>query len=126
MCIRDSIKDITDKNPLQAVEKERSVYDLTEDFIGKLLSSANRLVLFIDELDRCKPTYAVQLLERVKHYFDDDRIIVVYSVNTSQLTHTIRKCYGENFSCLLYTSNLQGTNVCVGWGFFLNLLVSIL
>ena len=106
-----SIKDITDKNPLQAVEKERSVYDLTEDFIGKLLSSANRLVLFIDELDRCKPTYAVQLLERVKHYFDDDRIIVVYSVNTSQLTHTIRKCYGENFSAGAYLERFFSISV---------------
>ena len=106
-----SIKDITGKNPLQEVQKERSVYDLTEDFIGKLLSSANRLVLFIDELDRCKPTYAVQLLERVKHYFDDDRIIVVYSVNTSQLTHTIRKCYGENFSAGAYLERFFSISV---------------
>lgn len=105
------IKDITGKNPLQEVQKERSVYDLTEDFIGKLLSSANRLVLFIDELDRCKPTYAVQLLERVKHYFDDDRIIVVYSVNTSQLTHTIRKCYGENFSAGAYLERFFSISV---------------
>ena len=30
-----------------------------------------KLVIFIDELDRCKPSFAVELLEIIKHYFTD-------------------------------------------------------
>lgn len=45
------------------------------------VEQAEKLVIFIDELDRCKPSYALEMLERIKHYFDDNRIIFIVSVN---------------------------------------------
>lgn len=62
----------------------------------------NKLIIFIDELDRCKPTYAVELLERIKHYFIDDRLIFVFTINSSQLQHSIKKCYGNEFDAYNY------------------------
>lgn len=62
----------------------------------------NKLIIFIDELDRCKPTYAVELLERIKHYFTDDRLIFVFTINSSQLQHSIKKCYGNEFDAYNY------------------------
>ena len=62
----------------------------------------NRLVVFVDELDRCKPSYAVQLLERIKHYFSNDKVTVVFSINTKELQHSIRKFYGAEFDANKY------------------------
>lgn len=42
------------------------------------------------------------MLERIKHYFDDDRIIFVFSTDLSQLTHTIKKFYGEGYDSCRY------------------------
>lgn len=58
--------------------------------------------MFVDELDRCKPSYAVKLLERVKHYFANDRITFVFSINSEQLQHTISGYYGAGFNAGKY------------------------
>lgn len=55
------------------------------------------LVVIIDELDRCRPSYAVELLEVAKHLFAVDNIIFVLAVNRSQLAHSIRALYGSAF-----------------------------
>ena len=61
-------------------------------------SSQNRpLVVVIDELDRCRPSYAVELLEVAKHLFSVDHIVFVLAINRSELAHSIRSLYGSNF-----------------------------
>lgn len=67
-----------------------------------LVEKSNRLVIFIDELDRCKPDFAVRLLEKIKYFFNDERFIFVFSTNTNQLQHTIKKYYGNNFDGAYY------------------------
>jgi len=52
------------------------------------------VVIFIDELDRCRPTYAVELLERVKHLFDVEGIVFVLVLDREQLAHSMRALYG--------------------------------
>ena len=59
-------------------------------------------MVFIDELDRCKPSYAVHLLERIKHYLCDERITFVFSVNLGELQHTIKHYYGNTFDACRY------------------------
>ena len=55
------------------------------------------LVVVIDELDRCRPLYAVELLEIAKHWFMVDCIVFVLAVNRSQLAHSVRVLYGPQF-----------------------------
>lgn len=62
----------------------------------------NRLVIFIDELDRCNPAFAIKLLERIKHYFSNSRITFVFSVNVAELQHAIRSHYGSEFDASRY------------------------
>lgn len=52
------------------------------------------LVFFIDELDRCRPDYAIELLETAKHLFDVTGIVFVIAVDREQLSHTVRHLYG--------------------------------
>ena len=55
------------------------------------------LIFFIDELDRCRPTFAVELLERIKHLFEISGVIFVLSVHGRQLAHSLRAVYGQQF-----------------------------
>jgi len=92
------IETLKGTSPLDALKERKDIEKLVGKFLEELLpEKGNRLIVFIDELDRCKPNYAVQLLERIKHYFTHDNITFVFSVNTNELQHTIRKHYGENF-----------------------------
>ncbi|MBQ2882722.1 MAG: hypothetical protein IJE43_02960 [Alphaproteobacteria bacterium] len=80
-------------------------------FDDVIVECGDKLVIFIDELDRCRPTFAVDILESVKHYFDDDRIIFVMSVNKSQLIHTISKNYGTGFDSYNYLNKFFDVNI---------------
>lgn len=53
------------------------------------------LVFIIDELDRCRPTHAVRLLEIVKHFFSIDRVAFVVAMDSEQLGHSVRTLYGQ-------------------------------
>ena len=92
------IESLKGENPLDKLNQDKAVEERVHEFLESLLpEKGNRLVIFIDELDRCKPSYAVKLLERIKHYFVDDKITFVFSVNIDELQYTIRKYYGEGF-----------------------------
>ena len=86
------------KDLMESIEKERQLTKQINDFFDSVLEErGDRLVIFVDELDRCKPSYAVNLLEKIKHYFSNDRITFVFSINTVELINTIQKYYGQSF-----------------------------
>lgn len=60
------------------------------------------LIIFVDELDRCKPTYAIDVLERIKHLFDIERLVFVLAVNRDQLSKSLKGVYGSEFDGLHY------------------------
>ena len=60
-------------------------------------SGHNPTVVLIDELDRCRPTYAIELLETAKHIFGVDHVVFVLAVNRDELAHSVRVPYGEKF-----------------------------
>lgn len=60
------------------------------------------LFVLVDELDRCRPLYAVALLERVKHLFEVDDVVFVLATDTDQLRHSIGALYGLNFDAGRY------------------------
>lgn len=60
------------------------------------------IYIIIDELDRCRPTYAVQLLESVKHIFETDGIYIIFGTNKEELVHTIKNVYGQEFDAVGY------------------------
>lgn len=52
------------------------------------------LTIIVDELDRCRPDFALNLLERIKHLFDVEGVAFVLLVNRSQIENYIRTVYG--------------------------------
>ena len=88
---------------LNGVKNQKSIAEAINDFLSSVIEErGDRLVIFIDELDRCKPSYAISLLERIKHYFNNDNVTFVFSINSVELTKTIKKFYGSDFSAQAY------------------------
>lgn len=60
------------------------------------------MYVFIDELDRCRPSYAIQLLEAIKHIFGTKGVYFIVATNKLQLSHSIKAIYGFEFDSLAY------------------------
>lgn len=52
------------------------------------------LIVMVDELDRCKPSFAVALLEAIKHLFCVPGVVFVLAIEAKQLSNCISKTYG--------------------------------
>ena len=61
-----------------------------------LCNEGKPLIFIVDELDRCNPTYAVKVLERIKHLFNVPNIVFVLSIDKIQLCNSIRGYYGSD------------------------------
>jgi hypothetical protein len=79
-------------------ESKATVKEFKRDLEEYIASSTEGkpVVFFIDELDRCRPDYAVKVLERVKHFFDIPDIVFVLSINKEQLGYAIQGFYGTS------------------------------
>ena len=87
---------------VKAAKDQVNRYDTVNEFIDKLKGDSERLIFVIDELDRCRPSFAVELLEVVKHYFMRDDVTFIITTNVNQLSHTIKKYYGNSFDGYAY------------------------
>lgn len=65
-------------------------------------STKHPLMIVIDELDRCRPSYAVALIEVAKHLFGANHVVFVLAVNRTQLAHSIKALYGDEFDAAGY------------------------
>ena len=102
----------SNKDILSVVKTEDEIRNKVKEIFDSIITeNVQKLVIFIDELDRCRPSFAIEMLERIKHYFDDDRIIFVASVNRGQLIHSISKCYGEKFDSTGYLDKFFDWNI---------------
>jgi len=64
--------------------------------------NTNKLVVIVDELDRCKPTFAVSLIEEVKHLFSVPNVAFILVMNKEQLQESIRSVYGQGIDAHTY------------------------
>ena len=53
------------------------------------------IVFFVDELDRCRPNFAIELLERIKHIFNIPGFVFVLAVDKEQLHESVKAIYGH-------------------------------
>ena len=76
--------------------------DVIKESLDTLPNEQKNLIIFIDELDRCRPTYAIELLERIKHLFDIERLVFILSTDKEQLCYSICAVYGNDFDAKKY------------------------
>lgn len=88
----------------------KEVLSATDEFRQKLAELAEEaygekqkpLVFIIDELDRCKPTYALELIEKIKHLFSVKHIVFMLVMHSIQLEESVKCVYGQNIDARTY------------------------
>ena len=89
------------KEQVKKYEESRKTLSKFKEELSKLAQcytggdKQKPLVIFIDELDRCRPDFAIEVLEKAKHLFNVDNIIFVLATDKTQLSHSIRAVYGQ-------------------------------
>lgn len=70
--------------------------------LEEILEEKDKIVIIVDELDRCKPSFAIQTLEIVKHLFNVKGLVFIFSLDISQLSHSVKAVYGDGFDAVGY------------------------
>ena len=93
----------TEDNPLSGIKSHESLKELIRNYLNTLPHErGNRVNVIIDEMDRCTPSFAIKLLERIKHYINNERITFVFATNLHSLEKTVRHYYGDNIDGTKY------------------------
>lgn len=93
---------------VDAFQKEKKSLEKFRHEVGraieqlKVAGKKETLVFFIDELDRCRPSFAIEMLERIKHLFDVPNIVFVLSIDKAQLEASTCAVYGERINAPEY------------------------
>lgn len=86
-------------------EKTPTIKEIRKSFqelIEKIQSESSKkapIYIFIDELDRCRPDFAIRFLEEIKHLFSVPGIVFVLSLDLRQLEGSIKHVYGQHIDC---------------------------
>ncbi|MCI6448902.1 MAG: P-loop NTPase fold protein [Succinivibrio sp.] len=84
-----------DLSPVQAVKVlKKQFQEAVLNKIGK--TSKDRLVFFIDDLDRLNPGKAVEVLEILKLFLDCDKCVFVLAIDYSVVSQGVRVKYGDS------------------------------
>lgn len=80
----------------KARDTTKQLENALEKLTAKVYEETNRpLVFIVDELDRCRPTFAIELLERVKHLFGIPNMVFVLGIDRNQLGSSVKSVYGD-------------------------------
>lgn len=87
-------------------EAAKNIKDL-QNILCKL-TNTKPLVIFIDELDRCRPDFAIKLFEKMKHVFEVKNLKFVLLANRNQLLASIKNIYGDGVDAVSYLDKFLG------------------
>ena len=84
--------------------EQRGLIEEFRSSLSKVIAKLNedgkkaQIIIFVDEIDRCRPVYAVELLERIKHLFNIENVIFVISLDKQQLHNSLGAVYGQGIN----------------------------
>lgn len=88
------------KADVASIEEFRK--DLSDFALQIKKDTSYPLILIIDELDRCRPTYAVDFIEKIKHLFSVKNVVFTLILNKQQLAAAVSSIYGEGIDSFTY------------------------
>ena len=98
--LANGVDQISRQHPLEAYREKIKLVKQVKDTLQKLahhvrVKTKHPLLICIDELDRCRPSYAIEMLERIKHFFNIPNIVFVLGIDREQLSRSIKSTYGD-------------------------------
>jgi hypothetical protein len=96
--VTNGLADVFENEVNEYEKKKKSISDFRKS-LSEFIANTNKgkpLVFIIDELDRCRPNYAVSILEQIKHFFSVPNIVFVLSIDKEQLGNAIKGVYGSD------------------------------
>lgn len=92
-------RDNSDKlipDAFSAYEARRNAMITLKNVISQFVSSSKPRVLFlVDELDRCRPDYAISYLETIKHIFDIKGAVFIIAADRNHLENSAKTAFGQ-------------------------------
>ena len=84
----------------------QTVQDAMEKVLAESASGDSyktvKLVIIIDELDRCRPTFAIETLEIAKHVMDVSNVVYLFALDMQQLGAAVKQIYGGDTDSIGY------------------------
>lgn len=97
----------------ETIIKEKNKFkEVLKDFVPE----DGKLIVLIDELDRCRPNFAIETLEIIKHYFNINNIVFIFAVDLEQLAHSISTMYGIGMDSAGYLRRFFDFNIKIPLG----------
>lgn len=102
------------RTPRSAYRQTTKQIERLKKRITKITNDRQKLIVFVDELDRCRPSYALEFLEVSKHIFDIDNVIFVLAVNQAQVECAVRALYGADLDSSRYLRRFFDHTISLG------------
>ena len=96
--VTKGLSDVFENEVNEYKKKKKSISDFRQN-LSEFIENTNEgkpLILIVDELDRCRPNYAVSILEQIKHFFSVPNIVFILSIDKEQLGNAIKGVYGSD------------------------------
>ena len=111
--VAQSVKEFSNYQA-QRVELYSETIQARADLKNRLINLANYaweatrfpLVIIVDDLDRCRPPFAIALLERIKHLFNVPHVTFILGLDQKQFVNALHNFYGERFDAENYLQKL--------------------
>jgi hypothetical protein len=105
--VADILKDSGEvfvRKKLEELAERKNTLEYLKDSISACVakSKGGKVVVFVDELDRCSPAYAIRLLERLKHLFDIDGVVFILLWHRQQIKKAVESFYGSGSDGSMY------------------------
>jgi len=102
--LEDAIKESKEKT--SKVESfKKALADIATELSDNGEGASNKpLIFIIDELDRCKPSFALDIIEKIKHLYSSENIHFLIVTNLKELSNIVKGAYGADFDGNIYLS----------------------
>ncbi len=91
----ETVQDISDT--FSIYQGRKAAMESLKEVVSQFVAASEPKVLFlVDELDRCRPDYAITYLETIKHIFDIKGAVFLLAADRQQLENSAKAAFGEN------------------------------